>query len=110
MIILSQQQANQLKHRPDTGQGLRDQALMCLLLNEKLPIQAISTLRATAPDTHAKVLVLSADVELPLTVEIFITLQMYVTRTHPSVMVLQGSVSNGELDGGMMTAGAIYGR
>lgn len=110
MIVLSQHQANQLKHHPDTGQGLRDRVLMCLLLNEKLPVKIISTLRATSLDTDARVLVLSDDEELPLTEETFATLQVYVARTHPSVMLLQVSVSNGELDGGGMTAGAIYGR
>jgi hypothetical protein len=110
MIMLSQQQANQLKHQPDTGQGLRDQALMCLLLNEKLPIKVISNLRATAVDTDARVLVLSDDEEMPLTEETFATLQAYVARTHPSVMLLQRSISNGELDGGGMGVGPIYKR
>lgn len=110
MIMLSQQQVNQLKHQPDTGQGLRDQALMCLLLNEKLPVKVISTLRATAVDIDARVLVLSDDEELPLTEETFATLQAYVARTHPSVMLLQKSISNGELDGGGMGVGPIYKR
>jgi hypothetical protein len=109
LIPLTDQQARGLKHQPDTGQGLRDQVLMCLLLNEKLPVRAISTLRVTAFDALAKALVLpGGGEELPLTEETFLALREYVTRTTPSVNLVQASVSNGELSGGGITPGAIY--
>lgn len=109
-ISLTDEQVSRLKHQPDTDQGLRDQALMCLLLNEKLAVKSISSLRATVLDTTSKVLILSPEEELPLTEETFRTLQTYVTRTTPAALLLQASVSNGELSGGGMTPGAIYGR
>ncbi|WP_220211230.1 hypothetical protein [Reticulibacter mediterranei] len=53
---LTEQQARSLKHQPDTGQGLRDQVLMCFLLNEKLPVKVISALHVSAFDRTAKTL------------------------------------------------------
>ena len=112
LISLTDQQARFLKHQPDTGQGLRDQVLMCLLLNEKLPVKMVSILRASAFDSAAKTLVLPPgdDEELPLTEETYRVLREYVTRTTPSVNLVQASVSNGELSGGGITPGAIYAR
>ena len=109
-VVLTREQACKLKRQHDTPQGLRDQLLMCLLLNEKLSVKVISELRASSVDLAKRVLVLpSGEEELPLTDETWRTLQAYVEKTTPTGDLLQGSVSNGDLNGGMKYT-SIYAR
>lgn len=107
-LVLTREDASKLKHQHQTPQGLRDQLLMCLLLNEKLSVRVISELRASAVDLAQKTLVLpSGEEELPLTDETWRTLQVYVEKTTPTGYLLQGSVSNGDLSGSMKDS-SIY--
>jgi hypothetical protein len=101
-MVLTREHACKLKRQHDTPQGLRDQLLMCLLLNEKLSVRVISELRASSVDLTQRVLELpSGEEELPLTDETWWTLQAYMEKTTPTGDLLQGSVSNGDLNGGM---------
>ena len=107
-VALTREHASKLKRQNETPQGLRDQLLLCLLLNEKLSVRVISELRATSVDLAEKVLVLpSGEEELPLTDETWRTLQVYVEKTTPTGYLLQGSVSSGELNGSMKDS-SIY--
>lgn len=80
VFFLTDQQAHTLKHQPDTGQGLRDQVLMSLLLNEKLSVKVMSMLRVSTFDRLTQTLILTPDAqeELPLTAETFRVLNEYV--------------------------------
>jgi len=107
-VALTREHASKLKRQNETPQGLRDQLLLCLLLNEKLSVRVISELRATSVDLAEKMLVLpSGEEELPLTDETWRTLQVYVEKTTPTGYLLQGSVSSGELNGSMKDS-SIY--
>jgi hypothetical protein len=109
-VILTREQACKLKRQHDTPQGLRDQLLMCLLLNEKLSVRVISELRASSVDLAEKVLeMLPGEEELPLTNETWLTMQNYIEKTTPTGFLLQGSVSNGDLNGSMKYT-SIYAR
>jgi len=107
-VVLTGEYASKLKHQHQTPQGMRDQLLMCLLLNEKLSVRVISELRASSADQAQRTLVLpSGEEELPLTDETWRTLQAYVQMTTPTGYLLQGSVSNGDLNGSMKDS-SIY--
>lgn len=108
LVVLTRDHASKLKRQNETPQGLRDQLLLCLLLNEKLSVRVISELRATSVDLAEKVLLLpSGEEELPLTDETWRTLQAYVEKTTPTGYLIQGSVSNGDLNGSMKDS-SIY--
>lgn len=101
-LVLAREHASKLKRQHDTPQGLRDQLLMCLLLNEKLSVKVVSELRASSVDLAERVLELPpGEEEIPLTDETWRTLQAYVEKTTPTGYLLQGSVSSGDLNGSM---------
>ena len=109
-VVVTDSLARSLKRQPDTEQGLRDQLLMCFVLNEKLPARVMSGLRASSVDVDARVVVIPpGEQEMPLTDETLDTLRRYQALAVPTGYLLQGSLSNGDLHGGMTTS-AIYAR
>lgn len=105
-VEMTSAQARSLKQQPDTPQGRRDAALMCLLLDHGLRCGEVAGLMAEHIKLQAGTFTFyreKVDLEQThkLTVDTFRALYAYFTLDAPTSALLMGSRKDGRLEGRM---------
>jgi integrase len=113
-IILSAEQAKQLKKQPDTAQGARDAFLMCLLLDHGLRCSEVAGLKVTDIDLNNGILTfyrkkVDKVQKHELTRATLIAATRYFAVASPDESLIMGSRKGGALTG-RMSERAITGR
>lgn len=105
-VLISKDQARQLKQQPDTPQGHRDALLMCLLLDHGLRCGEIADLTVDALDLNENLLKfyrkkVDIDQKHALTQDTRNAARRYLSVAQPERFLLLGSRKGGQLEGRM---------
>lgn len=105
-VLISKEQAKQLKQQPDTPQGRRDALLVCLLIDHGLRCGEIADLPANALDLDENILTfyrkkVDKVQKHALTHDTREAARHYLTIAQPGAFLLMGSRKGGRLEGRM---------